>query len=137
MATYRVYEATYPFQAREDSELTIDEGDRVVVYEKDDGSGWPDPTKWMKGKNQSTGKTGDFPGTYCSFVEEVVPAPPPPVAERVRLPMLADGYDAPPVPPRRGEREKEEEEGGYTPGGWAGEEGIGCIYYCGTRWVTK
>jgi hypothetical protein len=99
-AAYRVYEALYEFVARELSELSIAEGDRVVVYEKADGEGWPDPAKWMRGTNQATGQTGDFPGTYCKFLEEVAPAPPPPVAERSQLPPVV--ADAPPVPPRRG-----------------------------------
>ena len=109
-APYRVYEAVYEFQAREASELSIVEGNRVVVYEKADGSGWPDPAKWMKGMNQATGEMGDFPGTYCKFVEEVAPVSrPPPVAERSRPPpVMANGADAPPVPPRRGKREEEE-----------------------------
>ena len=102
-AGYRVYEALYEFVARELSELSIAEGERVVVYEKVGGGGWPDPAKWMRGTNQATGQTGDFPGTYCKFLEEVAPAPPPPVAERSRLPPVV--ADAPPVPPRRGKRE--------------------------------
>ena len=101
MAAYRVYEAKFPFMAREVSELTISEGDRVRVYEKPDGGGWPDPAKWMRGENESTEETGDFPGTYCSFLDEV--APPPLPLERTRSPLPATpNGEAPPVPPRRG-----------------------------------
>lgn len=103
MAAYRVYRASFPFVAREASELTISEGDAVIVYEKPSG-GWPDPKKWMNGTNSNTGETGEFPGTYCMFVEEVAPAPPP-VAERspAHLPAAPppDEENAPPVPPRR------------------------------------
>ena len=115
MAAYRVYRASFPFVAREASELTISEGDAVIVYEKPSG-GWPDPKKWMNGTNSNTGETGEFPGTYCMFVEEVAPAPPP-VAERspAHLPAAPppDEENAPPVPPRRpksslGERGREE-----------------------------
>ena len=106
MAAYRVYTASFAFEAREASELSIEEGDTVVVYERSDSSDWPDPAKWMKGTNKRTGSTGDFPGTYCTFVEEVVPAPPPPpVAERSPapqpLPAAPVEENAPPVPPRR------------------------------------
>ena len=112
-----MYEATFPFEAREDqqSELSIAEGDCVLVYEKPNGGGWPDPEKWMKGTNKRTGETGDFPGTYCKFVEEVTPALsplPPPVAERTRSPAPAE-ENAPPVPPRRPKSSTgEQEEGG-------------------------
>lgn len=101
MAAYRIYEAKFPFVARETSELTINEGDTVFVYEKPNGGGWPDSEKWMKGMNSTTGKTGDFPGTYCKFVDEVAPAPPP-VAEHTLSPSSNSlEEDAPPVPPRR------------------------------------
>ena len=120
-AAYRVYEALYEFVARELSELSIAEGDRVVVYEKADGEGWPDPAKWMRGTNQATGQTGDFPGTYCKFMEEVAPAPPPPVAERSQLPPVV--ADAPPVPPRRGKREGGEEEKAQSTAGFQGGRG--------------
>lgn len=104
MASYRVYRACFPFEAREVSELTIREEDTVIVYEKPNGE-WPDPKKWMKGTNQTTGKDGDFPGTYCEFVQEVAPAPPP-VAERSPVhaptpPQLPSEDNAPPVPPRK------------------------------------
>lgn len=114
MATYRVYEAAFPFEARESSELSMAEGDFVIVYEKPNGAGWPDPEKWMTGTNERTGDTGEFPGTYCKFFEEVVPAPPPPVeveeppspppvADRSRSPPAppVPEYNAPPVPPRK------------------------------------
>ena len=122
-APYRLYEALYEFEAREASELSIAEGDTVVVYEKADGGGWPDPAKWMRGTNQSTGKTGDFPGTYCKFLEEVARAPPPPVAERSRPPMM-DGEDAPPVPPRRGKRREEGGKCSWGSEGGRGREGV-------------
>ena len=78
----------------------------MFVYEKPGGGGWPDPEKWMRGTNNSTGETGDFPGTYCEYVEEVSPSPPPPpVAERspthAPAPPASNGESAPPVPPRR------------------------------------
>lgn len=102
MASYRVYRACFPFEAREESELTIHEEDTVFVYEKPSG-GWPDPEKWMHGVNKSSGKAGDFPGTYCEFVEEV--SAPPPVVQRspVHLPTPPPPSEdsAPPVPPRR------------------------------------
>ena len=132
MATYRVYEATFPFEAREASELSMAEGDTVIVYEKPNGGGWPDPEKWMTGTNERTRETGEFPGTYCKFFEEVVAAPtivaaeepPPPVAERA-LSSPSPEENAPPVPPRKpkkslckfpSERERERGEG----------EGEGC-----------
>ena len=34
MAAYRVYTASFTFEAREASELSIEEGDTVVVYER-------------------------------------------------------------------------------------------------------
>lgn len=112
MASYRVYRACFPFEAREESELTIHEDDTIIVYEKPSGE-WPDPEKWMKGINKSSGRKGDFPGTYCEFVEEVVPAPPP-VAPRspVHLPspQPPGEENAPPVPPRRSPGERREGE---------------------------
>ena len=102
---YRVYVATFPFEAREPSELSISVDDNVIVYEKP-GGGWPDPEKWMRGTNNNTGETGDFPGTYCEFVEEISPSPPPPpVMERspthVPAPPAPNEESAPPVPPRK------------------------------------
>ena len=106
MAAYRVYMASFAFKAREASDLSIEEGDTVAVYERSDGSGWPDPAKWMKGTNKRTGSTGEFPGNYCTFVEQVAPAPPPPpMAKRSPapqpLPAAPVEEDAPLVPPRR------------------------------------
>ena len=117
MAAYRIYKANFPFAARVESELTIEEGDDVMVYQKPGGE-WPDQAKWMNGTNKRTGEKGEFPGTYCEFVEEVAPAPPIPI-ERLPSPPVPDAESAPPVPPRktgasvgelgRGEREAERE----------------------------
>lgn len=78
---YRRYRALYDFQAREDSELSINFGDTLTVAQLVDGS-WPHPERWMKGFNEVTQQTGEFPGSdYVEFIEEFViePEPPPPL----------------------------------------------------------
>ena len=100
MAAYRVYQASYVFEARDASELTIEEGDEVLVHQTAPGA-WP-ASRWVNGTNRRTGLKGDFPGNYCELVEEVNP-PPLPISQQ-RLPSLPaeDGEEnAPPVPPRK------------------------------------
>ena len=103
-APYRVYKANFSFSAREGSELSIGEGDTVLVSLKPSGE-WPDAGKWMKGQNTRTGEFGDFPGTYCEFVSEVAaaaaPDPRPPERTPRSPPPAQDVGNAPPVPPRR------------------------------------
>lgn len=70
----------------------MEEEDILVVGQTASGE-WPDPTRWMKGRNERTGDEGDFPGPYVEFVEEVTEEPePPPVPRRV---------ESHPVPPPR------------------------------------
>ena len=119
MATYRVYRASFIFEARDASELTIEEGDEVLVYQAASGA-WPS-SKWVNGTNRRTGLKGEFPGNYCELVEEVTPPPAPIPQQRLpSLPAEDEEENAPPVPPRKvsgtraerareGERERERE----------------------------
>ena len=86
MTTYRRYQASFPFDARDESELTIRAGDMLIVGQNVSG-GWPDAERWMRARNERSGKEGDFPGTYAEFVEEItIPDPEPkapPIPRRV------------------------------------------------------
>jgi hypothetical protein len=85
---YRVYKAVYPFTARDQTELSMMPGDLLHVGMLDDGT-WPNENAWMKGTNQTSRLTGDFPGgSYSVLIDEVNPQPP--VQEK-----------APTPPPRR------------------------------------
>ena len=83
MTTYRRYSASFPFEARDGSELSLQPGDSLIVSKTPAGT-WPDPSRWMKGQNENTGQSGEFPGTYVELVEEFTiqdtleePEPPP------------------------------------------------------------
>ena len=92
MTSYRRYKASYDFQARDSTEISMTAGDTLRVALKPSGD-WPDPQKFMRGVNERTGAEGDFPGgQYVEFVEEF--------AE----PDQDALYDEPPppTPPRRG-----------------------------------
>ena len=88
---YKIYNAIYPFEARDDTELSIDAGDKLMVLPGPSGE-WPDQNKWLRGTNQRTNKTGEFPGTYVEFEREYTPPPPPPLEPKPEEP--------PPPPPR-------------------------------------
>ena len=95
MSSYRVFRVAFSFTARDETELTILEGDELLVPPLPSGD-WPDPTLWMRARNQRTGGEGDFPGTYVEFVRQVDPTPEPvpppePTPSIVRTP--------PPIPP--------------------------------------
>ena len=100
----RKYRASYSYDASDSGELTIREGDVVLVHRKTDGQ-WPNAEKWMKGTNQRTGQSGEFPGNYTEFVEEeeIPPTPPPRAKPRPRSSVDPDQTNAlePPVPVRR------------------------------------
>ena len=49
MATYRLYKALYPFEARDHTELSMLPDDQLIVYMNEDGT-WPNENAWMKGK---------------------------------------------------------------------------------------
>ena len=100
-------------------------GETLVVGQTTTGS-WPDPTRWMSGRNEATGKAGEFPGPYTEFVEEFVlrhepepevelpsPSPvppgrdtpthddvPPPVPRRIQ--SASSGTHTHPLPPWEG-----------------------------------
>lgn len=93
MSVFRRYWATYPFEARDAFEVSMGEGETLVVAQTAPGV-WPDPFKWMKGRNEVTGKEGEFPGTYVQFVEEFTVADERPRPEPARTP--------PPTAPRPG-----------------------------------
>ena len=47
---YRIYKAMFPFQARDNTEVTIVEGHTLVVYLKENGT-WPAPEGWLQGES--------------------------------------------------------------------------------------
>ena len=100
MTTYRIYKAIFPFDARDDSELTIQPDDLIHVFQNAQGN-WPDQEKWMHGKNQDTNVEGDFPGNFVEFVEEIEPEPEVNHMEKV-LPPLPPIPDRHPPPSRGG-----------------------------------
>ena len=102
MTTYRRYRASYPFDARDSSELTIVPGQTLLVGKNSNGE-WPSQEKWMHGRNEVTDREGDFPGNFVEFVEEFT-EPPPPEAnhEEKALPPLPPLPSKPPAPSTRG-----------------------------------
>lgn len=54
----------FPRVARDHTELTLEEGDVVLVLEKD-------PTAWWTGQHQGSGKIGAFPANHVEFAMEV------------------------------------------------------------------
>ena len=121
MSSYRRFSATFPFEARDDSELSMSVGDTLVVAPLTSGE-WPNADKWMKGANEQTGREGEFPGTYVEFEEEfsVQPEPPPLPDKELATPppitppppltlpdndrgssSVPEGETPPPTPPRR------------------------------------
>ncbi|KAL5486688.1 hypothetical protein EMCRGX_G019199 [Ephydatia muelleri] len=64
------------FEARDQTELSMDQGDTLIVQPGPSGE-WPNPERWIRGTNQRTNKTGEFPGTYVEFVKEYTPEEPP------------------------------------------------------------
>eukprot|EP00731_Ephydatia_muelleri_P018766 Em0011g806a len=73
---YREYTAMFLFEARDQTELSMDQGDTLIVQPGPSGE-WPNPERWIRGTNQRTNKTGEFPGTYVEFVKEYTPEEPP------------------------------------------------------------
>ncbi|SCV02977.1 LAME_0H06722g1_1 [Lachancea meyersii CBS 8951] len=55
--TTRSVEAVYSYEAQEDGELSITEGDNITVLREDDGSGWT--------FGELNGMRGLFPTSYC------------------------------------------------------------------------
>jgi len=102
MTTYRRYQASFPFDARDDSELTIRTGDMLIVGQTVAG-GWPDAERWMRARNERSGMEGDFPGTYAEFVEEItIPLEPEPEPEAPPVPRRVESASAfqQPQPPQ-------------------------------------
>ena len=60
-------------------------GDMLLVERQPDGQ-WPDAESWMKGRNERTGREGEFPGNWTlfmgEFAEESSPQRPPRIPER-------------------------------------------------------
>lgn len=100
MTSYRRYKAVYPFEARDQSEVTIDPGHTLIVSQNAQGA-WPSQDKWMHGSNEDTGLEGDFPGNFVEFVEEFIEPDPEPEPVKV-LPPLPPIPDKPPTPGSRG-----------------------------------
>jgi len=60
--------ALYDYQASDDTEITFDVGDILIIHKVDD-SGW-----W---EGEFGGKKGMFPGNYVEMIEDAAPAPTP------------------------------------------------------------
>ena len=97
MTTYRRYQANYPFDARDSSELSIAPGQMLLVSKNAKGE-WPSQEKWMHGRNEETDMEGDFPGNFVEFVEEFTESPP----ETKALPPLPQLPSKPPPGSRGG-----------------------------------
>ena len=94
MTTYRRYRASYPFDARDSSEVSIVPGQTLLVSMNAKGE-WPSQEKWMHGRNEETDMEGDFPGNFVEFVEEFTEPPPETNHQEKALPPL------PPLPPSK------------------------------------
>lgn len=56
--------AGHQYKAAAADEIDLEVGDEVIVLQKKDNG-------WWNGTNKSTGKTGDFPGTYVTIIDSV------------------------------------------------------------------
>jgi hypothetical protein len=101
MTTYRRYQASFPFNARDSSELTIKPGQTLLVSKNAKGE-WPSQEKWMHGRNEETDMEGDFPGNFVEFMEEFTEQPPETNHEEKVLPPLPPLPSKPPPPSSRG-----------------------------------
>lgn len=79
------FRAIYNFEARDEREITIQEGDIMIVAKP-----VMDETGWLTGENTRTREVGEFPGTYLEYIGDVEELPQP---EKPPTP--------PPRPPRR------------------------------------
>jgi hypothetical protein len=97
----RKYRAVFEYQAQDSGELSISEGDIIHVHPDKNGE-WPDVNKWMRGSNQRTSLSGEFPGNYTTFVmeEEIPPTPPPRRAPRPRSVHESSERSSLDVPPK-------------------------------------
>lgn len=57
-----VYRALYDYEAEDETELTIREGDLLQVQTETDG--------WYFGANVNGGRSGTFPSNYCQLASE-------------------------------------------------------------------
>ena len=94
MTTYRRYQASYPFDARDSSEVSIVPGQTLLVSKNTYGE-WPSQEKWMHGRNEETDMEGDFPGNFVEFIEEFTESAPETNHQEKALPPL------PPLPPSK------------------------------------
>ena len=101
MTTYRRYQANYPFDARDSSEVSMSPGQTLLVGKNANGE-WPNQEKWMHGRNEVTNVEGDFPGNFVEFVEEFTKPPPEPNHEKKALPPLPPLPSKPPPASSRG-----------------------------------
>lgn len=87
MTWYRRYKAVFPFEARSQTELSMNPEDMLIVQQKADGT-WPSTEKWMEGYNEISGDSGEFPaGAYVEFLDEFIkPNPPPAIHPAPSLP---------------------------------------------------
>ena len=61
----KVVVADYEYTGEDDTQLTFNEGDRIIVLEEDESG-------WWTGRLEKNGKEGYFPSTYIKPVEEAV-----------------------------------------------------------------
>ena len=94
----RKYRAVFEYDAQDNSELSIREGDVITVHPNSSGA-WPDAGKWMTGTNVRTSQSGEFPGNYTTFVcEEEIPPTPPPRRQRPKSTCDPDKITLDPSP---------------------------------------
>jgi len=91
------FRAIYNFEARDEREITIQEGDIMIVAKP-----VMDMTGWLTGENTRTREVGEFPGTYLEYIGDVEELPQP---EKPPTP--------PPRPPRRKPIRSDSSNGGY------------------------
>ena len=60
------FRAIYNFEARDEREITIQEGDIMIVAKP-----VMDETGWLTGENTRTREVGEFPGTYLEYIGDV------------------------------------------------------------------
>eukprot|EP00118_Oscarella_pearsei_P021008 m.233539 g.233539 ORF g.233539 m.233539 type:complete len:1168 (+) comp40090_c0_seq2:37-3540(+) len=102
------YVAEFPFDERSGKELSFRKGDFVIVKRKTNGR-WPDEKKWMDATNERTKQSGQVPGPYFKFYQDILrpsTEPPQSIASPSEPPKpkprpQASFRTAPPIAPRR------------------------------------
>lgn len=84
MGEIAFYRSQYKYTKSDDSELSLEVGDILEVkkpFHQLEGTE-ENPEGWVLGRNQRTGESGYFPGTFVEYLRTELVAPVTPVPQR-------------------------------------------------------